>query len=673
VLEQFQAQISSALRRAFAGGCPPALIDAGCELTASAVQEALLHDPPVLKRMVKSLLPADFTSTLVAVPSSETWSFLATQTHLSRLAALARLQMHAVSCSNTKTTDQKAVQAQKVLNEAFKQHIGALKEHWVAVVRDHLILMQDTGSWPVIGDQHSKRKRLCGMLFAEGDDIPSVRQRYDDCWPVIATAAASVVNTNEHFELDRAAAVAQCHLLLSTAVCSVAQAAVCEQDSAGPIVQCLQTMRWLLAPPFLMNEEFTSSAFNELLKVVAAIVQTHNDREVQEGAVLLLHQLVVGTGADYLKTCLAHEGTEGTSSSDPPLLRALIEACVWPIHRQVPHALQEPAVGPTVDATQAASASSELIILAHSLITLSCLPAILPPSSASVYLPPLLELSLQLSQYSAREEHQMISASLRNTKAVLAAVGCMTGEDEQQQLLFAGAVASLNDSTETLFKTARAGAEDTIRATITLWTTVLTLVPPPIISGGTDLQIRILRVWQCGMLAPDLSVQAVVLASLREFLQAGVAAGGARAVTSHTFLGALGPQVLVALKLEEKIRSEGGSGPVQDTLCTEGTKLLLLAFTVAPPAHHTALMAVMLPLLLRLLAAGKTLEQLACQCILHIAQRAALAFKQTVSALPPAQRQLLETTLRASLTAGAKPTSVAKPAMPMKLDMSRFK
>jgi hypothetical protein len=667
VLEQYQAQISSALRRAFAGGCPPALIDAGCELTASAVQEALLHDPPVLKRMVKSLLPSDFTSAAVAVPDSETWSFLATQTHLSRLAALARLQMHAAASVSAKS-DPKVAQAQKVLSEAFKQHICALKQHWVAVVRDHLILMQDTGSWPVIGDQNSKRKRLCGMLFAEGDDIPSVRNRYDECWPVIATAAASVVNSKEHFELDREAAVAQCHLLLSTAVCSVAQAAVCEQDSAGPVVQCLQTMRWLLAPPFLANEEFTASACNELLKVVAAIVQTHNKCEVLESAVRLLHQLVVGTGADYLKICLAHEGE---SSSEPLLLRALIEACVWPIHRQVPQALQDPAS----DSTQTASAASscDLVILAHSFVTLSCLPAMLPQNSASVYLPPLLELSLQLAQYAAREERHMIAASLRNTRAVLAAVSNMPGEDDQQQLLFAGAVASLNDATETVFKTAQAGAEDTVRATITLWTTVLALVPPPILSGGTDLQIRILQVWQYGLLAPDLSVQAVVLASLREFLQGEVAAGGARAATAHAFLGALGPQVLVALKLEEKIRSEGRTGPAQDALCTEGTKLLLLAFTVAPPAHHTALMAVMLPLLLRLLAAGKALEQLACQCILHIAQRAALAFKQTVSALPPQQRQLLETTLRASLTAGTKPTNVAKPTMPMKLDMSRFK
>ena len=78
------------------------------------------------------------------------------------------------------------------------------------------------------------------------------------------------------------------------------------------------------------------------------------------------------------------------------------------------------------------------------------------------------------------------------------------------------------------------------------------------------------------------------------------------------FLGALGPQVLVAVKLEEKITSA-----CRAQISTEGTKILLLAFGLAKPEHQTAMVSVMLPVLLGLLSADAALKQLACQSLVQ--------------------------------------------------------
>jgi hypothetical protein len=354
-----------------------------------------------------------------------------------------------------------------------------------------------------------------------------------------------------------------------------------------------------------------------------------------------------------LKLPAAESDDEVTSA----LIHSLMEGCVWPVHRQL-----------AKDLLRSKNTEQQTDGLQRLLLPLRQLPSLLPIAQAQAYFPPLLELALRLAKHAACTCPGTLQAALDNLRAVVAAVKSAGIDLKQKTLMFAGSVATSLDSINDSFEDSKTTGPDVVLL-FELWISIAAAVPYAVVQSGSPLFHRAVALWQQGLLSPQSSIRAHVAIALRKYLQGGMA-DQERSGTTRAFLGALGPRILLAVKLEEKSPS-----PQRVDICTEGTKILLLAFSLANPDHQTALIAVMLPVLLSLLAADASLKQLACQSLLHIAQRASVAFKQNLVALPADQRQLLETSLRAALSSRA-PTSASSQTIsakqPMKLNLSHY-
>jgi hypothetical protein len=568
-----------------------------------------------------------------------------------------------MSAAATSLTPDQA-KAQKAFLTTMESSLGSLRQHWLAVIRDQLLLTQDSGTWPAMllpppaseeGAEAAGSRRLRGLLFASGDDTKAVKAHFEDCWPVVAKAAAILTNTEDGLREPRAAS--DCQVLLGISVCYLAQATV-KQDSEL-VVQSLQATQQLLLPPFLTLDELPAAACAEMLRVISAVIQAYTCDPVQRAVADLLNQLLCGDGKIYFRALLEQEESKASNGIIDALTKALLEVCVWPVHRQL-------AKGMLVN--KSSKQAGDAAGLRGLLVPLRTLPSFLLGGQAQTYFPALLELALRLAKHSACDCAETLDLSLANLQSVLSALEAAEVDPKQKAVMFSSGVATSLDYIKDVLEDVDAVGQDTI-SLFDLWVSINSNVPHDVVQSGTPLFRRAVTLWQQGLLSSRADLRAQVIAALRKFLQSGLA-DQKQATTSRSFLGILGPQVLLAMKLEQKVPSQQ-----REHTCTEGTKILLLAFSLANPEHQTALVAVLLPVLLDLLAAGASLRQLACQSLLLIAQRASAAFKQNLVALPPDQRQLLETSLRAALSAGsnsAQAQTTTGPAKPMKLDMSRY-
>jgi HEAT repeat-containing protein 5 len=209
LLEQFQAQVSAALRPAFASETPSHVTAAACEVCSAWIGSGVARDLNDLRRvhqlLVQSLakLQSKTNSTLLYNES------MATLEKLSILKAWAQVYIIAM-ISNGSSPTQKCLKKLKSVQNSFsapsddemfeeyeprgesllslvQPELENLSRHWLAALRDYALLS--------LPSEYSSQLPHDGGAFFTTDTINSSKPHYQSSWPQILIASSLWLNS----------------------------------------------------------------------------------------------------------------------------------------------------------------------------------------------------------------------------------------------------------------------------------------------------------------------------------------------------------------------------------------------------------------------------------------------------------------------------------------------
>jgi hypothetical protein len=653
VLEQYQAQINSALRHALSNTASPDLSAVACALASNGVADGLTRDPVVLKRTVRLILPPDLSADVLQPSSLSSFgAHVDGHVHVARLASLARLQLTSLPAAGAETSSW-----QTALKTSLASSSAALQQHWMCCLLDHMLGQRAKGLFSEGDDNAAGSATTSAAVAATATGGYFTRggaewKRVDDAlakaFPVIAQAVAATFASSASPAGEAGVQMeANFRFLLSALLWRLQQA--CREQSEQACVLCLESVGCMLGSPLFTVERFAPSACCELLRAVEEASSVLCAAPVSQAAARVLVQLTSGTGAAYLQQALPAERA---------LLQALVQAGCRGLHQSVrsTEVVGEEGAGAGVDADAA---------LPENAATMCRILALVPAPARDEFLPPLMLLLVGVVQAVAPSADAVTAVLAGVEHCVAAAAGCADGG----LALIAATVRTTLDA----LGAAAAGpqAEMALGALFRLQESLLLTAPQHMVGSGTVLFARACEQWQRSLAAPARWVRRAALSALRSLAQRALASAPHAALGKAMF-GALGAHVLAAVQVD---LDEGGGDDAPEPPKLEGTKLLLLAFTQSEPSQQGALLsAVLLPTVLRLLEDGETSKQVAVQCTMAILSRAPMPFKEALGALPAEKRALLETSLRAAMVAQsqAKAATAGGSAPKKSLNLKRF-
>ncbi|XP_067939352.1 HEAT repeat-containing protein 5B-like isoform X2 [Watersipora subatra] len=313
VLEQYQAQVSAALRPAFTSDTPSDVTAAACEVCSTWIRSGVARDLNDLRR-VHQLLSTSLDKLKSDGRANKQLIYSETAGAMEKLAVLrawAEVYIEAVSREKRKPTPA----GTESLLDLVNPELRSLARLWIAILRDQALLS--------LSSEYQNRLPTDGGAFFTPETKDAVKGHYRSVWAAclhaatlylkqegfgvkLNTDAVTVQESIEISETDRF------HLLLG-----VAMEALCSRTSAqsdDTILTCLKSVETLLSSK---REAVISPAISrEILAVLHRLMLTRDNASIRNLSIEVLQQLVliaktntqcdddVTPGASFVFSCL---------------------------------------------------------------------------------------------------------------------------------------------------------------------------------------------------------------------------------------------------------------------------------------------------------------------------------------------------------------------------------
>ncbi|XP_066155601.1 HEAT repeat-containing protein 5B isoform X1 [Euwallacea fornicatus] len=394
LLEQFQAQVSAALRPAFAVDTAPHVTAAACEACSAWIGARVARDAADLRR-VHQLMVSSLTK--LGKPSAvETLLYNEAMLTLERLAILrAWAEVYAVAAGARGPPD-------SGLLELVKPQLVILAKHWLNALRDRALL--------ALPPEFSGQLPHDGGAFYTAETAEAARPHYTASWPPLLLAAAlwlsepsNVTSSTEDEPNNNPPPDDHFRLLFGT--CIEALCGPRGTESPQIVDTCLRALRGILQVAKARNVLLDDPVLAvELCNVLHRLVLTLDSVDCQLLCMEVLHH-VLKAAADHLndkrnrqpengetrtledRDAMGEGATKGDLDPDKSLVFAALEICLCVIVRQIP------TLSPTPHPAMAGAprtADSRLLTAAFS--ALGILPGLCSLQGALAILPTLLFL-----------------------------------------------------------------------------------------------------------------------------------------------------------------------------------------------------------------------------------------------------------------------------------------
>ncbi|XP_060537015.1 HEAT repeat-containing protein 5B isoform X2 [Cylas formicarius] len=418
LLEQFQAQVSAALRPAFSPDTSSHVTAAACEVCSTWIGSNVAKDLNDLRR-VHQLLVSSLEKLQNRNNSNNIFynESLLTLEKLAILKAWAEVYIVAMkgnestpslttSDSNDNNFGEFQFKGENLLT-LVQPELVTLSQHWLSALKDHALLS--------LPNEFSSQLPHDGGAFYTNETMESSRPHYANSWPPILHAAALWLNskcfhpTPEEINNDNVLnnnlsdSYDKFHLLFG-----ICMEALCSPRTVEPlesVVTCLQSLYTLLNAPncreFLMSD---SSLGIELCNVLHRLILTRDSHDCQLLCLEVLKH-VLRAAQEYLDASRSQQ-TDATSKGNlgeglesgelipgKSLVFAVLEVCLCLIIRQLP------SLSPTPNSTiinslkvmQSSEESGQL--LASAISCMENLHKLCSPKGAVSILPTVLYLT----------------------------------------------------------------------------------------------------------------------------------------------------------------------------------------------------------------------------------------------------------------------------------------
>ncbi|XP_019760374.2 HEAT repeat-containing protein 5B isoform X2 [Dendroctonus ponderosae] len=395
LLEQFQAQVSAALRPAFAADTAPHVTAAACEACSAWIGARVARDAADLRR-VHQLMVSSLTK--LGKPSAvQTLLYNEAMLTLERLAILrAWAEVYGVAAGARGPPD-------SGLLELVQPQLATLARHWLNALRDRALLALP----PEFGGQLPHD----GGAFYTAETAEAARPHYAASWPPLLLAAALWLSQPENITVSTEVESnnnppPNDHFRLLFGTCIEALCGPRGTESPEIVDTCLRALRGILdvskARELLLED---SELIVELCNVLHRLVLTLDSPDCQLLCMEVLQQ-VLRVATDQLndirnrqpengetrdfqeRDAMGEGGRDGHLDPDKSLVFAALEICLCLIVRQLP------ALSPTPHpAMTGAPRIADTRLLGAAFGALEALPGLCSMHGSISILPTLLYLS----------------------------------------------------------------------------------------------------------------------------------------------------------------------------------------------------------------------------------------------------------------------------------------
>jgi len=432
-------------------------------------------------------------------------------------------------------------------------------------------------------------------------------------------------------------------------------------NAADRSILALQCLQSILHQSYLRSTFFNLEMCKEFLQVMTKWVSS-DDITVSLALANLLQHMVAKFPSDYFDSGLGES-----------VFHDLLYLIVFPIHKYLDEEVETKTQGELVS------------LLAASISTISQISRITTPQLKSVY-GPIIMYSLVKSVATAHKYETIIPLLLN-------AMNSLTKENfPNWSNVVLASIVTILDFIETS-KNSKSFNWNSEKATKKIHCLVLALaalvMSLPDELAFVDIHEKVWNTLQQLFYTSNSKLRTTALQVLRSLIQ-----GGSQPNTAYRYLAALSGDVALTIYKMKKLYTLE-----DEPVASEAVKILALAFNLSPEPEKVHVMGVLLPVLIALLRPGLSdssatdsqttiplLHTLALQLIMHHASTSPLLFKECVSALPAADKQVLELSVRQTVTAASAAaskstqnrTSLSTPSTapakaPLKLDFSKYK
>ncbi|EEB14387.1 conserved hypothetical protein [Pediculus humanus corporis] len=643
LLEQFQAQVSAALRPAFSPETSSLVSAAACQVCSAWIGSGVAKDLNDLRRvhqlLVSSLSKLERKSNSVQLYNES----LETLERLAILKAWAEVYIVAMIANGSAPDSVSASKTASILNmnssvenewsenkskpgnllTLVQPELVSLAHYWLAALRDYALLS--------LPPEFSSQLPHDGGAFYTTDTIELSRPYYAASWPPILLATSFWLNA-DGFDVPRTietkkndtsikdSAEDRFHLLFG-----ICMEALCSPRSCEPtetVLICLRALRTLFdtSEPrgMLMREK---SLAIELCNVLHRLLLTQDDVNVQQMAMEVLKYVIKAAQEKYdsEKSEKSKENEEGTDSLNLDLLGeggengeivpgkslvfAVLEVCLCLLVRQLPPLNPTPLVSSPLRCQPLNNNSSKLV--ASALGSMEELVNLCSPQGALAILPTILYLTTGVIKETASKASNDTTI-LASTTPVSAGLHCLKTltshkycRDERSKDLWQRL---LQSTLAKLIDLAKTGSEKSKldECTIILGIAVLVLHAPAGVVTVPNLQYPCINHYRQCLQNSNIQVRIKCIETMRRIF-----AHSDRTV-STPYIHALAPRVIEYLYTEE---SRHFDSEADLTLTLESIRTVDSLITIAEPKHRIQMLKLLVPVLVNGLLEGFALKE----------------------------------------------------------------
>ncbi|XP_008187609.1 HEAT repeat-containing protein 5B isoform X4 [Acyrthosiphon pisum] len=378
LLEQFQAQVSAALRPAFSEDTPSHVTAAACRVCGTWIGSGVARDLSDLRRVyhllvtsLKKLKPGfniNFNS--LYNESVATFECLAILKAWAQIYIIAMINNGVAPDNFNKNSNLNVSET----NDDFGNYEGQndslltlihpeldmLSKNWQAALKDHALLL--------LPCEFNSQLPHEGGAFYTSSTIDSSRSHYKNAWPPILYALSLWLNS-EDFKDENTSITKELQdkFYLIFGICTEA---ICNQrtlENVDNFITCLKSLYTILDSPLARRMMMKNCILAvETLNIMHKLLLTNDSIEVQQTIMNIVKQIVkaaqedlkiknsnsaneksLGSSTAADVACLGDGGQDGVLEHDKSIVFATLEVCMCLIVRQIPDMNPTPLVSST--------------------------------------------------------------------------------------------------------------------------------------------------------------------------------------------------------------------------------------------------------------------------------------------------------------------------------------
>eukprot|EP00051_Salpingoeca_urceolata_P012348 m.153102 g.153102 ORF g.153102 m.153102 type:complete len:1919 (+) comp17457_c0_seq2:51-5807(+) len=622
LLEQYQAQVTAALRPAFSEGTSPDVTAVACKVSAAWLSSGVNRNASDLKRVLNLL--ETLLRTIRGEPDFAYNERATTQLRLGLLASWASLFVSAAEGGEDA----------KYLETLIEPHRASLSQYWTEALRDYATV--------ILPAEYADQVADSGSFYGSGTR-QAVRRYYEQAFPVLIHAAGAIPVEHQDASADF---VLMIGLIVRT---------LCTRASSATALSCLKALRRLVPASDRLKTD--TPLFLELCRVLHYTLRTQNT-SCKQAVMDVLHAAVVGENR------IEDTGLEIIPGASP--VYAVLEVCASTILREIPslnpHYTQN---GGKADAPRTELPSDVVSVVAAATNVLAVLPKICPKESRHQILPSVLMLLLGVVQ---QPDPGLTPPCLKSLRQVVVFVVTEHKDpnDKCLGILLSGFQSLLGDLEEQRAATSRKAC---------LLCAAIFSVSMPQCIRHTGLRNRLIAVLESCLTSAETEVQQLGLQ-----VACSIVTQVQDASLASPFVRAVGPQAMQMLT-----RAVAGGHPqteAQVVLFGEASRFLNAVTGKASEAEKPAVLSLFVPLLVAALqdnAPPLSYHPGALQTLMKLGPEHPQAFRAVVASAPQLKARIEavvragQTTSRAAAAGTTGQATSAAPKIQLKMDFSAFK